>query len=74
MSESGSDNESVELTEEQMEQKLEELNTQILEVFLKYDTDHTDYMPAKDFKLAMEDLGDKINEKQCYNYMMKADP
>ena len=31
-------------------------------------------MPAKDFKLAMEDLGDKINEKQCYNYMMQADP
>ncbi len=24
--------------------------------------------------VAMEDLGDKINEKQCYNYMMKADP
>lgn len=29
---------------------------------------------TKDFKLAMEDLGDKINEKQCYNYMMQADP
>ena len=74
MSESGSDNESVELTEEQQQQKEEELNTQILEVFHKYDTDHTDYMPAKDIKLAMEDLGDKINEKQCYNYMMQADP
>ena len=74
MSDSGSDNESVELTEEQLEQRAEELNKQILEVFLKYDTEHTDYMPAKDFKLAMEDLGDKINEKQCYNYMMQADP
>ena len=74
MSDSGSDNDSVELTEEQLEQKAEELNKQILEVFLKYDTEHTDYMPAKDFKLAMEDLGDKINEKQCYNYMMQADP
>lgn len=48
MSDSGSDNESVELTEEQLEQRAEELNKQILEVFLKYDTEHTDYMPAKD--------------------------
>ena len=43
-------------------------------MFLKYDTDHTDYMPAKDFKLAMEDMGETINEKQCFNMMMQADP
>ena len=55
--------EEVELTEEQMEEQANELNQKILEVFLKYDTNHIDYMPAKDFKSAMEDLGDKINEK-----------
>ena len=41
---------------------------------MKYDTEHTDYMPAKDFKLAMEDMGETINEKQCFNMMMQADP
>ena len=46
-----------------MEEQANELNQKILEVFLKYDTNHIDYMPAKDFKSAMEDLGDKINEK-----------
>ena len=41
---------------------------------MKYDTEHSDYMPSKDFKLAMEDMGDQINEKQCFNMMMQADP
>ena len=41
---------------------------------MKYDTEHADYIPTKDFKLAMEDLGMAINDKQCYMYMMQADP
>ena len=64
----------VELTEEQIEQQREEFNQKILEVFLKYDAEKEDYMQAKDFKLAMEDLNQKINEKQVYNYLMQADP
>ena len=66
--------EHVSLTEEQIEEQLELLNQKILSVFMKYDTEHTDYMPAKDFKLAMEDMGESINEKQCFNMMMQADP
>ena len=72
---SDSDSEAnVSLTEEQIEEQLEQLNAKILSVFMKYDTEHTDYMPSKDFKLAMEDMGETINEKQCFNMMMQADP
>ena len=50
MSDSENGDSNVELTEEQLEEKREQLNQKILEVFMKYDTSHTDYMPAKDFK------------------------
>ena len=58
--------EEVELTEEQLEEQAELLNQKILEVFLKYDTDHEDYIQTKDFKNAMEEIGDPLNEKQTY--------
>ena len=69
MSDSENDEANVSLTEEQIEDQKEQLNTKLLEVFMKYDTSHTDYMPAKDFKLAMDDMGDSVNEKMI-NYMM----
>ena len=41
---------------------------------MKYDTTHSDYMPAKDFKLAMDDMGDSVNDKMINYMMMQADP
>ena len=69
MSDSENEDNNVELTEEQLEEQTAKLNQKILDVFMKYDTSHTDYMPSKDLKQAMDDMEDSVNDKMI-NYMM----
>ena len=74
MSDSGSNEDGGELTEEQQEEQLAQLNQKIIEVFMKYDEKREDFMAAKDFKQAMDDMGDSVNEKMLNFMLMTADP
>ena len=65
---------SVELTEAEQLVLQSKQHEEMMEIFLKYDEEKKDQLKTADFPLALEDLGESVNQKELWKMVAELDP